>query len=435
MNWQLGKSVRIRGLLHVVPMIAAVMVVPASAQTPPAARAAGAITSKTGVDAWSRGDFLGAVRVWQPLAARGDVDAQFDLAQAYRMGRGVPIDLAKAEDLYGRAAAQGHLQAGDLYGVLLYQRGEHAAAMPYLRAASDRGDPRAQFLVGISLFNGDGAVKDWVRAYALVSLAQQSGLPQARPALAQMDKFIPIEQRQQAVAMAGEIAQQTEATRARQMAVADLGTHVPAAGAGMVGGAALTTHMAMKDAGAGMVGAGMAAPGASFAPARPLAQRAAPVYTPPQASGGAAPMVGDGINAGYAPPHLPPAPTIRPRAPYAMAPTREVPPTATRPALASATHMRPPAEETAGMAPEAAPLASTVGGAWKVQLGAFGVAANAEAMWSRVKGMPGIAGHTKMLVPTGKVNRLMAGGYSAQGAALACHSLAASGVSCIATRN
>ena len=134
---------------------------------------------KAGVDAWTKGDFEMAVGEWLGPATQGDADAQFNLAQAYKLGRGVKPDLAKAEELFGKAAAQGHWQASDNYGLLLFQRGERAKALPYIIAGSDRGDPRAQYLLGIAHFNGDNVPKDWVRAYALVSLAQQSGLTQA----------------------------------------------------------------------------------------------------------------------------------------------------------------------------------------------------------------------------------------------------------------
>ncbi|WP_313958536.1 hypothetical protein [Novosphingobium sp. 9] len=78
---------------------------------------------KAGVDAWSAGNYDAAIRDWKPLADAGDPDAEFNLAQAYKMGRGVPLDLDKAEELYGKAAAQGHVQAADTYGLLLFQRG------------------------------------------------------------------------------------------------------------------------------------------------------------------------------------------------------------------------------------------------------------------------------------------------------------------------
>jgi cell division septation protein DedD len=183
--------------------------------------------TKAGVDAWTKGDHAGAVKEWQAAALKGDPDALFNLGQAYKLGKGVPQDLAKAEELFGRAAAMGHMQAADNYGLLLFQRGERARALPFIRAASDRGDPRAQYLLGIAHFNGDLVPKDWPRAYALVSLARQQGLAQAGPALKQMDEFIPIEQRQQGVALAAELQSQADATRARQMAAVDLGSQVP----------------------------------------------------------------------------------------------------------------------------------------------------------------------------------------------------------------
>ena len=100
--------------------------------------------TKAGVDAWTRGDFAGAVKAWQAEAAKGDGDAIFNLGQAYRLGKGVPQDLTKAEQLFGQAAAMGHLQAADNYGLLLFQRGERARALPFIKAAAERGDPRAQ---------------------------------------------------------------------------------------------------------------------------------------------------------------------------------------------------------------------------------------------------------------------------------------------------
>ena len=82
--------------------------------------------TKTGVDAWTRGDFAAAVREWQAGATKGDGDAIFNLGQAYRLGKGVPQDLVRAEQLFGQAAGMGHLQAADNYGLLLFQRGERA---------------------------------------------------------------------------------------------------------------------------------------------------------------------------------------------------------------------------------------------------------------------------------------------------------------------
>ncbi|MFC3441068.1 SPOR domain-containing protein [Sphingobium rhizovicinum] len=160
---------------------------------------------KAGVDAWQQGDYAKAIAEWRPLAQSGDSDAQFNMGQAYKLGRGVQPDLNTALDWYRKAAQQGHLRAEDNLGLLMFQQGDRANAMPYLQHASVRGEPRAQYIVGTALFNGDMIGKDWVRAYALMTRAAASGLPQASSSLEQMDKFIPEDQRKQGLALAASL--------------------------------------------------------------------------------------------------------------------------------------------------------------------------------------------------------------------------------------
>lgn len=347
---------------------------------------------KTGVDAWSRGDYATAVREWQPFADKGDADAQFNLAQAFKWGRGVPQDFARAELLYAKAAQQGHLAAADNYGLLLFQRGQQAAAMPYIRAASDRGDARAQYLLGLAYFNAEFVGKDWIRAYALESLASQPmnggpGLPQAKEALAQMDKYIPIEDRQRAISLATELAAQTDANRNRQMAAFDLGTRLnPVAPSGMAG----SLGSAPREA----------APAPMAAPMRP----AQPAFAQP-AFAQAAPSV---------------------PAPASVAAQARRPAPVALPAVALS---------SVASAPQAPARTPQAGGSWKLQLGAFGVASNADAQWAKVKTLPELAGHARLNAPSGKVTRLLAAGYSEEAAKAACHRLSAAGVSCLAVRD
>jgi len=336
---------------------------------------------KAGVDAWARGDYPTAVREWQGPAERGDPDALFNLGQAYKLGRGVKADLVKSEEMFGRAAAKGHLQASDIYGLLLFQRGERAKGLPYVRAAADRGEPRAQYLLGVAHFNGDGVAKDWPRAYALTSLARQAGVDQARGALAQMDRFIPLEQRQQGAALAPELASRAEAARARQMAAVDLGTTVG------------------NPAPAGRAPVVTAAPRATSTTRVPTT----PSDNSPRSAG---------------------ADFARPQA--------------SRPATSAATTLRaqpaPPA--VARAAPSPAPAASRPAGRFAVQLGAFSVAANADALWNRVKSRPELSGRQRQLVSAGGVTRLVAGGFASRAAAIdACAALSAAGIGCIVPRN
>lgn len=332
--------------------------------------------ARAGLDAWTRGDFEAAVKAWQLEAAKGDADALFNLGQAYKLGKGVKPDLTKAEELFGRAAAQGHLLAGDNYGLLLFQRGARAQALPFIRAAADRGDPRAQYLLGIGHFNGDIVPKDWVRAYALVSLAQQAGLPQAATALAQMDQHVPMAQRQASVSLAAELRSQADATRARQLAAVDLGATIPG----------------------------------QPTPVPPSTLRSPP---PTVASADSAATAG----ADYARPTPPRPVTVR----------QGLPPGITAPAPIAAPVAATPAKPS--------PVAAA-SGPWRVQLGAFGVPGNADALWSRLKGRPELAGRPRLNVKAGAVTKLQAGGFASEAEArAACAKLSAIGQTCIAVRN
>ena len=157
---------------------------------------------KSGVDRWQRGDYAGAIAEWRPLADRGDADAQFNLGQAYKLGRGVTANPGIAQSWYEKAARQGHEQAQVNVGLLLYNNGRRQEAMPWIRKAADLGDPRAQYILGTELFNGDLVAKDWVRAYALMLKAADGGVPPAADNLKAMERFIPLDQRRQGNALA-----------------------------------------------------------------------------------------------------------------------------------------------------------------------------------------------------------------------------------------
>jgi cell division protein FtsN len=331
---------------------------------------------KAGVDAWSAGDYTRAVVEWQGPASAGDPDALFNLAQAYRLGRGVEIDNARARQLYEQAAALGHVKAADNFGLMLFQEGEQERAMPMIRAASDRGDPRAQYVLGLSHFNADYAPKDWTRAYALMTLANGAGLPQARDALAQMDRYIPQAQRVQAQGMAREIEAGAKSQRAAELAAVELGSR-PAAVPAV----------------------------AAAAPATPAVPAKVPVVTA-------------GVQPAPAPFGLPPAPKpVTPPAPVTVV-------AAPRPATVTPVV---PASASAGTATPAPRQ-----GRWRVQLGAFGVAGNADRLWSQISGHSALAGTKKTLVPNGKVTRLMASGFSSEAeASRACAALKRDGKDCV----
>jgi TPR repeat protein len=74
---------------------------------------------EAGWEAFGRGDYAGALAIWQPLAEQGDIPMQLLIGSIYDLGQGVPQDDAEAVKWYERAAmqgsAKGQYQLGAIY--------------------------------------------------------------------------------------------------------------------------------------------------------------------------------------------------------------------------------------------------------------------------------------------------------------------------------
>ncbi len=340
---------------------------------------------KAGVEAWSRGEHTAAVKEWLGPAAKGDADAQFNMGQAFKLGKGVPQDTARAEAWYRKAAQQGHIKAADTLGLLMFQDGRKADALPFLQASAERGEPRAQYILGIAHFNGDIVGKDWVRAYALMSRSASSGLEQATRSLATMDGIVPLEQRQLAMSLSSELEQKAQENRSSQFAAADLGVT-----------AAPTAPLRTVIPGGALERADL--PPSATAPRGPVtagADFAHPVAMP-------------------APKHISVAGSLPAKPAAAVKPAPPAPkPVVPKPAVAT-------------------PAAK---GNWRVQLGAFGVKANADALWGKVRTRPELKGHGRVDLASGSVTRLLAGGFGGQAEAdKACATLKSGGFTCLVVK-
>jgi uncharacterized protein len=182
---------------------------------------------KSGVEAWERGDYRRAVEEWRGPAIAGNPDAQFNLGQAHKLGRGVRADQALAEKWFRMAAVQGHEQAIANYAVLLFQAGRKGEALPWLEKAAARGEARSQLVLGTMLFNGDGTPRDYPRAYALVSRAMAAGLPTAADTLARMDQYLTPTDRTKGAALATQYASATSSPAVAQIPVRPAATPTP----------------------------------------------------------------------------------------------------------------------------------------------------------------------------------------------------------------
>ena len=168
---------------------------------------------KAGIEAWQGADYAKAVAVWRPLAEAGDADAQFNLGQAYRLGRGVKLDLGSAQTWLERAASQGHLDAQTTLGLLLFGNGNQAEGARWLKQAAEKGEARAMLIYGTALFNGDGVAQDRILGYAYVSRASAQGMEPAKATLTQMDEVMPLSDRKKGLAIAMQKAKTQAKTR------------------------------------------------------------------------------------------------------------------------------------------------------------------------------------------------------------------------------
>lgn len=173
-------------------------------------------TVKSGIDAWQQGDYATAIAIWRPLAEAGDPDAAFNLGQAYRLGKGVLVDLGTAQSWFEKAARKDHVDAQATLGLLLFQNGNQAAGLQWLKLAAEKGDARALLVYGTALFNGDGVPQNPVLGYAYVSRSAAQGLEPAKNTLAQMDGILPLEQRKKGVALAMQKAKTQVASKSKE---------------------------------------------------------------------------------------------------------------------------------------------------------------------------------------------------------------------------
>lgn len=134
---------------------------------------------------WQLGRYVEAVGIWRRLAETNDPDALYNLGQAYRLGRGVAVDIPAALGYYRRADAAGHARAGEQLGLLLFSESEtRSEALVLLDKAARAGAPRAAYILGIALHEGKLVQRDDVLAVRYMQRAADAGIANAKDMLA-----------------------------------------------------------------------------------------------------------------------------------------------------------------------------------------------------------------------------------------------------------
>jgi hypothetical protein len=314
-----------------------------------------------GVEAWQQGNYAEALATWQPLAQAGDADAQYNLGQAYRIGRGAKANAAESRKWFELAAKQGQVDAQAALGLMLMQADDQTDALHWLKLAAEQNEPRAMLVYGAALYKGEGVPRDAALGYDYVSKAATLGLEPAKRTLAQIDAL----------------------NAAQETAAASIPAPAPIA-------APVATPVEVA-----------AAPPQepAIVPPEPVTQAPVAVAKPPEPAAAPKPVE---VAAAEPRPVEPPPEVAPPPKAVEMA-SIEVP-------------KKVVAQPKAGSAPT---------GAWRVQLGAFSQKGNAEGLYKKLAGTDALTGRKPFYVAAGGVTKLQVGPFESKSAAqAACNALA-----------
>ena len=106
-----------------------------------------------GLDAALEGDYKAALKIFQPLAEQGDINAQYALGWMYDDGRGLSEDDKLAVKWYRRAAEKGHIDAQYNLGHM-YRRGDgiekdYKQALKWYKKSAKQGNKKALEVIKI----------------------------------------------------------------------------------------------------------------------------------------------------------------------------------------------------------------------------------------------------------------------------------------------
>jgi len=141
-------------------------------------------------ESYRKGDYARVVRDLTPLAERGDMEAQYQLALMYANGRGVARDQTQAATWFEKATAVLDPGAQFNLGIMYFERQgvprDYEQAAHWFKRAGERGDSEALFNLGLMYDDGKGVRRDVTEAVLWYTRAAELGLKQAQLMLAGM---------------------------------------------------------------------------------------------------------------------------------------------------------------------------------------------------------------------------------------------------------
>ena len=134
--------------------------------------------------AYKKGDYDTALQTFKPLAEKGDMIAQFNLAKMYREGKGVPKDYKTAVKWFslsaeqGNAKAQYHLGVAHSFGLGVVP--DYKIALKWFNRSAEQGNTFSQYHLSRLFYLGNGVPEDKVYAHMWANLASSRGFEMAQ---------------------------------------------------------------------------------------------------------------------------------------------------------------------------------------------------------------------------------------------------------------
>ncbi|MEQ1775279.1 MAG: tetratricopeptide repeat protein [Burkholderiales bacterium] len=125
----------------------------AAAQTPPQ-------DLGVGWEYFKKAQFTEAFAPLKEKAEQGLPEAQYAVGWMYQLGKGVAMDKQAAIGWYQKAADKGHLSSQNNLCAAYLDRMNFTDALPWCEKAAGQQHPRAQFLLAMMHYNGQGTAKD-----------------------------------------------------------------------------------------------------------------------------------------------------------------------------------------------------------------------------------------------------------------------------------
>lgn len=148
------------------------------------------------MQAYDTGNYAQAAKLLEPLAKGGNPLVQLRLGMLNYYGRGVKENELLAVDLWGKSAAQGNVEAmfqlGNAYTFSMQVANNLSdpdleAANWYHKAAT-AGHAEAQFSLGMMFLAGKGVQEDRAEALRWIQLAAKQGQAEAKRFISSTDK-------------------------------------------------------------------------------------------------------------------------------------------------------------------------------------------------------------------------------------------------------